>query len=169
MINQTYRALVLTVISAFAMPALADDCATAAKNAMSNSGHTPKSSVTSVTDSQGKKFTTRTVQTVTDKYAQTPDGKWYSMGVAIKDLIDDVNTTKVTCRRSGADTVNGEQAATYEIQMTADAITADSKIWVSSKNLILKSEGSTEGTHYVTVYDYAHVTPPANAAPMGGK
>jgi hypothetical protein len=156
------------MLTAFAMPALADDCATAAKSAMSNSGHTPKSSTTTATDSQGKSSTTRTVQTVADKYVQTPNGKWYSMGIAIKDLIDDVNTTKVTCRRSGADTVNGEQAATFEIQMTADGVTADSKIWVSTKNLVLKLEGSNAGTRYVTTYDYAHVTPPADAVRMGG-
>jgi hypothetical protein len=35
--------------------------------------------------------------------------------------------------------------------------------------MILKSEGTVDGAHYTTGYDYAHVTPPANAIPMGGK
>jgi hypothetical protein len=166
MFNQVHRAFVLTVISAFAVPALADDCAPAAKSAMLNSGRTPKSAVTTKTDSQGKKSTTRTIQTVTDKYVQTENGKWYSLNIAIKDLTDD--TTKVICRRSGGDAVNGEPAATYEIQIGNDDAMHDSKIWVSSKNLIMKSEGSIEGARFTTVYDYAHVTPPADAARMGG-
>jgi hypothetical protein len=47
-------------------------------------------------------------------------------------------------------------------------ITSDVKIWVSSGNLITKSEGSMEGARYSAVYDYAHVTPPADAVRMGG-
>jgi hypothetical protein len=158
----------LTTISAFAMPAWADDCATAAKSALVNSGRTPVSISTTKTDAQGKKSTTRTIQTVTNKYVQTATGKWYSMNIAIKDLIDDTKTTQVTCRRSGADTVNGDPVATYEVQMTHDDVMNESKIWVSSKNLITKSEGSIEGARYSAVYDYTNVTPPANAARMGG-
>jgi hypothetical protein len=135
---------------------------------MSNSGHTPVSTITTKTDSQGKESTTRTIQTLTNKYVQTENGKWHSVNISIKDLIDDLNTTKVTCRRSGGDTVNGEPAATYEIQAGNEDVMIDSKIWVSSKNLIMKSEGSIEGARYSTVYDYAHVTPPADAARIGG-
>jgi hypothetical protein len=166
MYNHAHRAFILTAI-AFAAPAPAVDCAPAAKNAMSNSGHTPVSTITTQTDSQGKKSTTRTIQTVTNKYVQTANGKWYSMDISIKDLIDDLNTTKVTCRRSGGDTVNGAPATTYEIQVANDDVMDDSKIWVSSKNLVMKAEGSIEGARYSTVYDYAHVTPPANAARFG--
>jgi hypothetical protein len=164
--SQAHRVLVLTAISTFAVPALADDCALAAKSAMLNSGHTPVTATTTKTDSQGKKSTTRTIQTLTNKYVQTENGKWYSMDISIKDLTD--NTAKLTCRRSGGDTVNGEPAATYEVQMGNDDAMNDRKIWISSKNLILKSEGSIEGAHYSTVYDYAHVTPPADAARMSG-
>ncbi|HEX3913339.1 MAG TPA: hypothetical protein VHW71_07525 [Steroidobacteraceae bacterium] len=90
------------------------------------------------------------------------------MGIDIKDLTDDVSTTKLTCRRGGSDTVNGESAAKFEIQMGDGGAVTAGKIWVSSKNLVVKSEGSTEGGRYVTVYDYAHVTPPAGAVRMGG-
>jgi hypothetical protein len=146
---------------------LADDCATAAKSALVNSGSTPVSITTTKTDSQGKKSTTRTIQTMTDKYVQTANGKWYSLNLAIKDLIDDTKTTQVTCRRSGADTVNGELVPTYEIQLIDDDAKNDTKIWVSSKNLITKSEGNMEGARYSAAYDYAHVAPPANAVRMG--
>jgi hypothetical protein len=42
-------------------------------------------------------------------------------------------------------------------------------MWVSSKNMVVRSEGTIEGAHYTTDYDFAHVTPPANAISMGGK
>jgi hypothetical protein len=169
MFNQAHRALILTALSAFAVPALADDCAPAATSAVWNSANTPVSTTTTKTDSQGKNSTSRTIQTTTNKYVQSANGKWYSMNISIKDVMDERNTTKVTCRRSGRDTVNGEPAATYEVQVDKDAYMNDGKIWVSAKNLIMKSEGSIEGACYSTVYDYAHVTPPADAAPMGGK
>jgi hypothetical protein len=168
MSKHAHRALVLTAISAFAMPALADDCASAAKSALVNSGRTPVSVTIIKTDAQGKKSTTRTIQTVTNKYVQTASGKWYSMNIAIKDLIDDTKTTQVTCHRRGADTVNGDPVATYEIQVADGDVMNDSKIWVSSKNLITKSEGSMAGARYSSGYDYANVTPPTEATPMGG-
>src|SRR5450755_4499262 len=100
MSKHAHRALVLTAISAFAMPALADDCAPAAKSALVNSGRTPVSITILKTDAQGKKSTTRTIQTVTNKYVQTETGKWYAVNIGIKDLIDDAKTTQVICRRS---------------------------------------------------------------------
>jgi hypothetical protein len=169
MFKHAHRAVVLAAISAFAMPALAEDCAPAAKSAMVNSGRTPASVSTTKTDSQGKKSTTRTIQAVTNKYVQTASGKWYSMNIAIKDLIDDTKTMQVTCRRRGADTVNADAVTTYEIQVADGDVMSDSKIWVSSKNLITKSEGSIEGARYSSVYDYANVTPPAGATPMGSR
>ena len=162
------RAILLAGIFAFAVPALGDDCASAAKGAMVNSGRTPVSITMTKTDAQGRKTTTRQVQTVTNKYVQTENGKWYVMNIAIKDLVDNIDTTKLICRRSGSDTLNGEAVTTYEVQEDVDETLKDNKIWVSSRNLILKSEGHTEGAHYTLLYDYAHVTPPANAVSMGG-
>lgn len=86
---------------------------------------------------------------MTNKYVQTASGKWYSMGIAMKDLTD-ISATKMTCRRGGRDTVNGESAVTYEIQMDDDGAMTASKIWVTSKNLVVKAAGSTESTRYVT-------------------
>jgi hypothetical protein len=53
--------------------------------------------------------------------------------------------------------------------MNIEGSISDGRIWVSSRNLILKSEQVIEGSHYTTEYDFIHVTPPANAIPMGGK
>jgi hypothetical protein len=148
-------------------PALADDC-TSVKSAMLNSGHTPKSVLITKTDNQGKKTMTRQVQTVDNKYVQTPGGKWYAMNIAIKDLNDDLSGVQ-TCRRSGSESVNGESTAVYDVHMNIEGSISDSRVWVSSKNLILKSEGVIQGAHYTTEYDFGHVTPPANAIRMGGK
>lgn len=168
MFKPIYQAVLLMGIFAFAETATADDCASAAKGAMLNSGRTPVSITMTKTDAQGRKTTTRQVQTVTNKYVQTENGKWYAMNIAIKDLVDNLDTTKLTCRRSSSDTLNGESVTTYEVQEDVDETLKDNKIWVSSRNLILKSEGNTDGVHYTLLYDYAHVTPPANAVSMGG-
>jgi hypothetical protein len=169
MSNRIHQVLTLTAISVFAMPALADDCASAAKSAMSNSGRTPVTIAITKTSAQGKQTTTRQVQTVTNKYVQTENGQWYVMNIAIKDLIDDLDGATVTCHRSGNDTVNGETATVYNVQVDAEETMKNNKIWVSPKNLILKSEGTIEDAHYTTLYDYAHVTPPANAKSMGSR
>jgi hypothetical protein len=163
-ISRAVIALAFTILTA---PALADDCATV-KSAMLNSGHTPHSVTLTRTDGQGTKTVTRQVQTVDNKYVQRPDGKWYAMNIAIKDLNDDLSGL-LTCRRSGSDSVSGEVTVVYEVHMNLEGEVTDQKIWVSSRNMILKSEGTIEGAHYTTDYDFAHVTPPANAIPMGGK
>ena len=161
------RTLIALAFAVLAAPALADDCATV-KSAMLNSGRTPHSLVLTQTDGQGKKTVTRQVQTVDNKYVQRPDGKWYAMNIAIKDLDDDLSGV-LTCRRSATDSVGGEATLVYEVHMNLEGQVSDQKIWVSSKNMIFKSEGVMQGAHYTTEYDFAHVTPPANAISMGGK
>jgi hypothetical protein len=151
----------------FTAPSLADDCTTV-KSAILNSGHTPNTLIITKTDGQGKKTVTRQVQTVDNKYVQLPDGKWYAMNIAIKDLNDDLSGL-LTCRRSGSESVSGESTAVYDVHMNLEGSINDQRIWVSAKNLILKSEGVIDGAHYTTAYDFGHITPPANAIPMGGK
>jgi hypothetical protein len=148
-----------------AAPALADDCATV-KGAMLDTGRTPHSLVLTKTDGQGKKTVTHQVQTVDNKYVQTADGTWHAMNIALKDFDDDLSGLQ-TCRRVGNESVGGESTACYDVHMSQDGEQSDAKIWVSSKNLILKSETVLEGSHYTTEYDFAHVTPPANAIPLG--
>jgi hypothetical protein len=148
--------------------ALADDCATV-KSAMLNSGHTPKSALVTMIDEHGNKKVSRQVQTVDKKYVQTANGKWYAMNIAIKDLNEDLSGVQ-TCRRNGSESVSGESTVVYDVRMSLDGSPLmDGKVWVSSKNRILKSEGVVGGTRYTTEYDFAHVTPPDNAQPMDGK
>jgi hypothetical protein len=158
------------VLFAFALAvstgsAFADDCSTV-KNAMLGTGRTPHSLILTKTDGQGKKTVTHQVQTVDNKYVQTADGKWHAMNIAIKDLDDDLSGVQ-TCHRSGNESVSGESTAVYDVHMNQDGDQSEARIWVSSKNLMLKSETVLEGGHYTTEYDFSHVTPPANATPMG--
>jgi hypothetical protein len=150
-----------------AIPALADDCSVAAKNAMLATAQKPVSTMTTMTSAQGKQSVSRTVQTQTNKYVQRENGEWYSMDIGIKDLIDDSKSTKVICKRSGTDMVNGQPATFYELQIDEEGINSEIKMWVSSQNLILKTEGNPGNLHYTTLYDSVHVTPPANAKRMG--
>ena len=161
------RLLVSLALAVLTAPAFADDCATV-KSAMLNSGHTPHNVVVTKTDGQGKKTVTRQVQTVDNKYVQTPDGKWHAMNIAMKDLNDDLSGVQA-CRRSGSENVSGESTAVYDVHMDLEGTISDNRVWVSSKNLVLKSEGIIEGAHYTTEYDFGHVTPPANAIPLGGR
>jgi hypothetical protein len=161
------RVLIALGFVVLAAPVFADDCATI-KSAMLNSGHTPHNVVVTKIDAQGKKTITRQVQTVDNKYVQTPDGKWYAMNIAIKDLDDNLSGLQ-NCRRSGSDSVSGESTAVYDVHLNLDGNSSDNRIWVSSKNLVLKSESVIEGNHYTTAYDFGHVTPPANAISMGAK
>ncbi len=149
------------------VPVLADDC-TIVKSAILNGGHTPHNVLVTKIDGQGKKTVTRQVQTVDNKYVQTPDGKWYAMNIAIKDLNNDVSGVQ-TCRRGGSESVGGESTAVYDVHMNLDGSSSDNRVWVSSRNLVLKSETVVEGAHYTTEYDFTHVTPPAKAISMGGK
>lgn len=161
------RILIALSVAVFTAPALGDDCATV-KSAMLNSGHTPHSVQITKTDNQGKKTVTHQVQTVDNKYVQMPNGKWFAMNIAIKDLNDDLSGVQ-TCRRSGSDSLGGESTAVYDVHSTIQGSISDSRIWLSSKNLILKSEGLIQGDHYTTEYDFGHATPPANAVSLGGK
>jgi hypothetical protein len=153
--------------AALSTPVLADDCA-ALRSAMLNSGHTSHTVIVTKTDGQGKKIVTRQIQTVDNKYVQMPDGKWFAMGIATKDLNDDTSSV-ISCRRIDSDSVSGESTAVYEVRLNLEGELSDQKWWMSSKNLILKTEGVVEGAHYTTEYDFAHATPPPNAVSLGGK
>jgi len=162
------RTVISIVFALSVIPALANDCAVAAKSAMVATAQKPLSTITTKTSAQGKQSVTRTVQTETNKYVQVESGEWYSMDIAIKDLIDNSKSTKVVCKRSGSDMVNGQPTIVYEVQIDTEGIIMESKMWVSAQNLILKSEGNEGTSHYTTIYDSSHVTPPTNAKRMGG-
>jgi hypothetical protein len=168
MTTKALRFLILLAVPAVAVPAFGDDCV-AAKSAILETGHRPVSVTVTTTNAEGKQKVSRTIQTVDNKYVQTENGKWYALGIAMKDLNDNTKTAKFTCQRGSSDSVNGESAAVYEVRMDDNGTIVDEKIWVSSKNLILKADGSVNGTRFSSVYDFVHVSPPANATAVGGR
>jgi hypothetical protein len=166
------RALCIVSFLALALlslPASADDCA----DAMRATAQRPVSAVTTKIDAQGKKSTLGMVQTMTTQYIQTTDGQWHSVGVTVQDKIDaaadDLKTSKFTCGRTGIGLVNGVPATIYAVHRDSDGDVSDYKVWVGSNFLVLKTEGAEEGAHFVTLYDYTHVNPPANAKPIGSR
>ena len=170
MSSKIFRPLICISFVASAAPVLSADC-DAAKSAMLLTARTPASLTITKTDAHGKKTVSRMVRTANVKYVQAASGKWYAMNISEKDLdYAGFATAKYACHRSGGDAVNGEPAAVYAVHVENDGTVSDSKIWVNSKNLIVKSELSGEGgTIYSTVSDYAHVTVPANARAIGSK
>lgn len=158
--------LIGIVLAGASAAAFADDCAVA-KSAMLDSGRKPHSVTVTSIDAQGKQVLTRQVQTETKKYVQTKDGKWFVMDIAIKDLNDNTDGVK-NCSRVGSDTVNGVAATVYALSFDQGGTLVQQKIWISSGNLILKSEGSVNGGRMVTVPDYSNIAVPANATPVGG-
>jgi outer membrane lipoprotein-sorting protein len=167
MYSMSPRIVIALAITVLAAPAVADDCTTV-KSAMLHTGHTPHSVLVTKTDGQGKKTFTRQVQTLDNKYVQMPTGKWFAMNIAMKDLNDDLSGVQ-TCRRSGSESVGGDSAIVYDVHTNLEGSINDSRVWISSKNLILKSEGLVDGAHYTTAYDFSKVTPPPDAVSLGSK
>ena len=167
MIFRASHPMIVLGLAAFSLPALADECGTA----LITTAQAPMTMVETRTDAQGKKATAHSVQTATAKYIQTPDGVWRAIPVTIKEKLEhadeDLKRAKTTCKREGADVVGGAPVTVYVMHMETDDRISDGKIYVTAAHLILKAEMDISGAHYSTSYDYAHVTPPADAKPMG--
>jgi hypothetical protein len=169
-LNTIYQAgMAAAVFGLTATPAFADDCALVIA-ALTASAKTPSNSTITHTGPGGKPVINHMVQTATAKYVET-DGKWKSMNVSIQETLNGMNemikTAKMSCHRTGAESVNGQPVTVYAVHVENQGTTSDSKIWVSAKNLQLKSEMTVGDTHFVTTADYDHVQVPTNATPMG--
>lgn len=168
LVKSAYFAFVLTSFAGSIVPAFAEDCGPV-KAAMMVGAQTPVTTTVTKTDARGTKSVSQIVQTATLKYVQARNGKWYALKISFKDLMDNFKTTKLACQRAGTDTVNGEPATIYKIHSENDGSANDFRLWISAKNLALKSESHVEGATAVSTYDYVHVQAPANAIPMGEK
>jgi hypothetical protein len=154
-----------------ASPAAADDCA-AVTAAMMATARTPYSSTISGLDAQGRTAISHMVQTPTTKYVET-NGRWVAMKVSSDDLIDTLNralkTTKMSCQRGGTETIGGQPTTIYMVHAENDGVASDNTLWISARNLPLKSDMRVAGKHYVSVYNYDNVRPPQDAVPAGGR
>jgi hypothetical protein len=155
------RLLSILAVAPFSLPAIADDCTPA----WIASAQHPASAVVTKIDAHGTETTGKSVQTLTTQYLQTPDGAWTAINSGIKDNLDGLKTTKVSCERVGSETINGVPSTVYTVHVNSDGNVVDGKAWISANSLIQKSDLDIQARHYVTVYDYTHVSPPANAKP----
>jgi len=156
-----FRVLRLPLILALAplsLPANANDCTPA----WTTSAQHPANAVVTKIDAHGKETTGKSVQTLSTQYLQTPDGAWTAMASGIKDNLDALKTTNVSCERVGSETLNGVPTTVYSVHIKSDGDVVDGKAWISANSLIQKSDLNIQAGHYITVYDYAHVGPPAN-------
>jgi hypothetical protein len=165
--------LVATAATFFALPALADDCASMLNTMVAHVG-TPYSA-TMVTQTPGAAAKTmKTVSAGGMMYVQMPDG-WKSMAMDPKETADMMRkaaaTAKETCHRAGDEMMGGEMSAVYIAHVENQGNVSDNKVWISkSRNLVMKTDVQMKsGDHISMTFDYAHVTPPAGAKPVGAK
>jgi hypothetical protein len=163
------RLVTVLTFAILSAPALADECS----SAMLASAQKPVSMQATETDAHGKQKQMRMVQTANTVYILDENGQWKSMSATLKEKYDatvgELKTSKTTCQRVGSDSVNGASTTVYAVHVDNEGSISDNKIWVAANQLVLKSDSLIEGTRYVSVYDYAHLTPPANATPVGPK
>jgi len=154
---------------ATAAPAFADGCQPVI-DSMIVTVKTPYKMTLTRTGKDGKPETNYLVQTPNAKYIQT-GGRWITMPSSSQDLLDQLNATvktaKMECQRLGTEMVSGQSTAIYSLHVENQGTVSDSKIWLSSDHLPLKSEVVVNGTTMTSLYDYANVQPPPGAAPLG--
>jgi len=162
------RFLILLVFAGLTTPAMADDCTTALRASVQK----PVTTLTSREDGHGNLIQTRVVQLPEVQYVQTTDGQWHSVATSIKERIDtateDLKTAKVTCERSGTGTVHRTATVVYLMHEDNGGDITDSKVWIAA-NLIMRSDITLAGAHYTTLFDYAHVSAPANAKALASR
>lgn len=150
-------------------PAWADDC-TQPKAAMMVSAKTPYSETIVSTGPGGKAVTSHLIQTATTKYVEH-DGRWTSLPMSSAEIVDALNdmlkTAKITCKRTGAERVNGQPTTIYTVHLENEGVVTDSTIWISDQNRQLKSTTTSGGKQFSSTFDYDHVQPPAGAKPLG--
>ena len=164
-----YCAAMGFLYAAGAAPAFADDCKPVTDSIIVTV-KTPYKMTLTRTGKDGKPETNYLVQTPNAKYVQT-GGRWITMPSSSQDLLDQLNATmktaKMECHRLGTEMVSGQSAAIYSMHVENEGTVSDSKVWLSSDRLPLKSEVVVNGTTITSIYDYANVQPPLDAAPLG--
>jgi hypothetical protein len=143
--------------------AQADDCAVAMA-AIRAGALKPYSATVSMTMS-GKPIFSHIVMTGSKMYIQM-QGTWHTMPMTAKEVLDQMDTVaktaKTTCHRGGAEAVNGQAATIYDVHVENQGNASDNRVWISAAGLPLKTVDRMAGGNVATsVYDYAHVQPPA--------
>lgn len=151
-----------------AWPARADDCATLLNAMITQAGNPYAANVTMDVPGQPPR-TLRTIYVHETIYTEL-NGKWRFLPMASKDMIgkirDAAKASKESCHLQGVDKVNGRPAKLYITHVENNGAASDHKLWVMDGK-IMKSEAQLAGgMHLVTVFDYSHIAPPADATPI---
>jgi hypothetical protein len=164
----TVRAVgIMGALAVVPMSARADDCATVL-SAVFAQAKVPYAST--MTTSQPGQPVSRNESVVigTKMYVQV-NGAWQSMPYSAQGMIDrateNAKKAKQTCRKVGAELVDGEATTIYsEHEETSQGI-VDSRIWLSdSRALPLKLETHFEsGMSFTSTVRYDNIQPPAGA------
>lgn len=149
-----------------ALPARADDCAPV-KAAMLGSLKTPHTTIIT-RQKDGQPSEVRMIQTRDHKYFESR-GQWRSVPIEADDLAKaqkDLDEAKITCRRLGAERLEGKPVTAYAAHVEKEDSVSDSTIWINADGLPLKVESVIEGQTHVSRLDYDHADPPAGARPL---
>jgi hypothetical protein len=151
------------------VPARADDCA----DLLGALKATAKLTHHQVVKRVGPDGTTtggQIIQTSSARYAELR-GTWHQLPVTTDEMLQKAEKMvvdgKMTCRRTGNESLNGKAAVVYAVHTDTDNTKTDSKVWVEGGQRILKSESKSDGGLTTSDYDYDKVQVPTNAVPLG--
>jgi hypothetical protein len=163
------RAIPMAIVTAFclASPARADDCAPI-KAAMLQAVRTPHT-VTISRIKDGKPVTNQMIQTKDAKYIEVK-GKWRTLPFSADDfrqMEKSLDESTLACVRVGRESVDGKAATAYTVHLKNEDVESDSKLWLGTDGLPLRSETSHDGEASSSTYDFTHADAPADATPLG--
>lgn len=164
----TVRAVgIMAALGTAPLSARADDCATI-RSAMFAQAKVPYAR-TMTTIQPGQPVSRgEMVVTGTKMYVQV-NGAWQSMPYSAQEMIDrateNAKKSKQTCRKVGAELVDGEATTIYSDHEETPRGVVDSRIWMSdSRGLPLKLETHFEsGMSLSSTVRYDNIQPPAGA------
>jgi outer membrane lipoprotein-sorting protein len=145
--------------------ARADDCATLMSALYAQAKVPYAGTITTV--EPGKPGVNGEMVVIGEKMYVQANGTWMSMPYSAQETIalmtEKAKASENTCRKTGADTIDGEAATVYSQHFEKKGLSADSRIWVSDKRgLPLKVEAHfSSGMSLTQTTRYDNIRPPA--------
>ena len=147
-----------------AAPAYADDCA--APIAAMRLAPTRSYTGTSITSTHGGHTSTNQIVLVNGRLYLQIGGAWRVSPMSAQQMLamvnDNLKTSRMTCKRGGSETINGQSTTIYMIHNVNQGFTSDNRVWISSAGVPVKTEvnmGADGGT-IVSTFDYSHAAVP---------
>ena len=153
-----------TCLSMVVVAARADDCATL----MSATVASAHKSYTATSTTSGGGVPTRVSHSVSTegKLFLEMNGRWVLTKLTMSDMANqmraELGTAKLSCRRLGEETVDGQATTIYASHVVNRGNVSDNRLWIAkATGLPLKTEVKLQnGLQIVTVFDYAHAQAP---------